>query len=129
MTDSIREIVPSTGLPAAVGPFSTGIIARGRTVFLSGQGPQDPATSRFVLGTVEEQARLALDNLGRALDNAGAGWSDVVRVGIYLADLDDFAAVNAVYRTYVIEPFPARTTIGATLLAGMKVEVDCIAVV
>ena len=123
-----REPVSSDGMPRAVGPFSTGIVGEGSTVFLSGQGPQDPATGEFVLGSVEQQARLALDNLTRALGNAGASWANVVRVGLYLADLDDFEAVNRVYRDYVVAPFPARTTIGAPLLAGMKVEVDCVAI-
>ncbi|MDF7775550.1 Rid family hydrolase [Sphingomonas sp. AOB5] len=123
-----REPVSSEGMPRAVGPFSTGMIAEGRMVFLSGQGPQDPATGEFVLESAEQQARLALDNLTRALANAGATWANVARVGIYLADLSDFETVNRVYRDYVVEPFPARTTIGAPLLVGMKVEVDCVAV-
>lgn len=125
----VREQLSSAGLPPAVGPFSAGITAKGKLLFVSGQGPQDPDTGDFLLGSIEDQTRLALDNLTRALSNGGAGWADVVRVGIYLADLDDFQAMNAVYRQYVVEPFPARTTIGADLLKGMKVEVDCIAVI
>ena len=123
-----RDPVSSAGMPPAVGPFSAGMVAQGTMVFLSGQGPQDPATGEFQLGSVEQQTRLALDNLTRALANAGATWANVVRVGIYLSDLSDFEIVNRVYRDYVVEPFPARTTIGAPLLKGMKVEVDCVAV-
>jgi 2-iminobutanoate/2-iminopropanoate deaminase len=122
-----RDIVSSAGLPPAVGAFSTGIIAEGRMVFLSGQGPQDPVTGSFILESVEQQTRLAFDNLTTALRNAGATWENVVRVGIYLSDLDDFAAVNAIYRSYAVSPYPARTTIGANLIEGMKVEVDCVA--
>jgi reactive intermediate/imine deaminase len=123
-----RNPVSAQGMPPAVGPFSAGMVVEGKLVFLSGQGPQDPATGEFFLGDVEQQTRIALDNLTRGLANAGASWANVVRVGIYLADLDDFAAVNRVYRDYVVEPFPARTTIGAPLLMGMKVEIDCVAV-
>lgn len=126
---AVRTAVSSEGLPAAVGPFSAGMVAEGRMVFLSGQGPQDPETGLFVLESVEQQARLTLDNLTTALRNAGATWSNVVRVGIYLLDLKDFAAVNSVYLEYARAPYPARTTIGANLLKGMKVEIDCVAVI
>lgn len=124
-----KTMVSADGLPRAVGPFSPGIAAKGTMLFLSGQGPQDPATGEFKLGAVEDEARIALDNLTRALSNAGADWRNVVRVGIYLSDLTLFEAVNRVYLEYVRPPFPARTTIGAPLLAGMKVEIDCLAMI
>ena len=118
----MREPV-SGGTPA--GPYTPGIIASGRQLYVSGQGPLREGA--VVSGTIEEETRLTLENVGVVLRNAGASFADVVRVGIYLADLDDFAAMNAVYAEFFDEPRPARTTIGAALL-GIKVEIDCIAV-
>lgn len=123
-----RIPIGSHGLPPGVGPFSAGMVAEGQLLFLSGQGPQEPASGEFILGDMAQQTRLALDNLTQALANAGADWSHVVRVGFYLSDLSDFPEMNRVYLDYVQAPFPARTTIGAPLLMGMKVEVDCVAV-
>lgn len=123
-----RISVASDGLPPAVGPFSAGMVVEGKLLFLSGQGPQDPESGEFRLGSIEDEARLALNNLTRALANAGADWSHVVRVGIYLSDLSDFAAANRVYLDFARPPYPARTTTGAPLLKGMKIEVDCVAV-
>jgi 2-iminobutanoate/2-iminopropanoate deaminase len=100
-------------------------VAEGRFVYVSGQGPfrdGEPAPE-----TIEEQTRVALDNLRRVLEEAGAGLGDVVRCGVFLADLDDFAAMNAVYAEKFPEPLPARTTVGAQL-PGIKVEIDCVAV-
>jgi 2-iminobutanoate/2-iminopropanoate deaminase len=109
--------------PAAA--YSPGIVAEGRFVFVSGQGPlRDGAV---LGGTIEEETRLALENLRSVLAQAGAGLEDVVKVGVFLADLDDFAAMNAVYAEAFPEPLPARTTVGAAL-PGIKVEIDCVAV-
>jgi 2-iminobutanoate/2-iminopropanoate deaminase len=96
-------------------------------LYVSGQGPQDPVTKGFRLGDFEQEVRLTLDNVGRVLTGAGTDWSHVVRVGVYLARKEDFAAFNAIYQEYVREPYPARTTIICTLLAGIAVEVDCVA--
>lgn len=116
--------------PAA--PYSPGILARGTTLWVSGQGPlRDGAV---VPGTIEQETALTLENVAAVLAAGGAGVADVVRVGVYLADLDDFAAMNAVYAEFFRArggegaPLPARTTIGAGLL-GIKVEIDCVAVV
>ncbi|MBS1860804.1 MAG: RidA family protein [Actinobacteria bacterium] len=107
------------------GAYSPGVIAEGRFVFVSGQASlRDGAV---VSGTVEEETRLALANLGAVLAEAGAGLEDVVRVGVYLADIEDFAAMNAVYAELMPAPLPARTTIGADL-PGIKVEIECVAV-
>ena len=108
------------------GPYSPGIVAEGRFVFVSGQGPTlDGADIR---GTIEEETRLVLDNVGRVLEQAGATFADVVRCNVFLVDLEDFAAMNSVYETYFPEPRPARTTIGCALRHEMKVEIDCMAV-
>ena len=117
----MREPV-SGGTPA--GPYTPGIIACGRQLFVSGQGPlRDGAV---VEGTIAEQTRLTLENVGVVLRNAGASFADVARVGVFLEDLDDFAAMNAVYMEFFDEPRPARTTVGARLM-GIRVEIDCVA--
>jgi 2-iminobutanoate/2-iminopropanoate deaminase len=108
------------------GPFSPGIVAEGRFVFVSGQGAF--RDGQRVVGTIEDETRLALDNLAHVLEAAGAPLDDVVRCNVYLADLADAPAMNAVYESVFRDPRPARTTVGAALLGDMKIEIDCIAV-
>jgi 2-iminobutanoate/2-iminopropanoate deaminase len=118
----MREAVEG---PAPTGAYSPGIIAEGRFLYVSGQGPiRDGAV---VSGTIEEQTRLTLENLLGVLEAAGAGSTDVVRCGVFLADIGDFDRMDAVYREFFGEPRPARTTVGAAL-TGIKVEIDCVAV-
>jgi 2-iminobutanoate/2-iminopropanoate deaminase len=118
----VKQAVQGT-TPA--GAYSPGVIAEGRFVYVAGQASlRDGAV---VSGTVEEETRLALANLRTVLAEAGADLEDVVRVGVYLADIGDFATMNAVYAEHFPEPLPARTTIGAAL-PGIKVEIDCVAV-
>jgi 2-iminobutanoate/2-iminopropanoate deaminase len=107
------------------GPYSPGIIAEGRFLYVSGQSPTREGVR--IVGTIAEETSLVLDNVGRVLAEAGATFADVVRCNVYLAEIDDFAAMNAVYETYFPEPRPARTTIGCVLRLEMKVEIDCIA--
>jgi 2-iminobutanoate/2-iminopropanoate deaminase len=122
-----RQAVSTTGAPAAIGPYSQGILADG-LVFCSGQLGLDPATGNLVDGGVEAQAERALKNLGAVLDAAGATFADVVKTTIFLVDIGDFAAVNAVYATFMPEPPPARSTVGvAALPKGGLVEVEAIA--
>jgi 2-iminobutanoate/2-iminopropanoate deaminase len=106
------------------GPYSPGIVAEGRFLFVSGQGPL--VDGQVVAGTIEEETELTLYNVGIVLERAGATFADVVRCGVFLTDLDNFARMNAVYERVFPEPRPARTTVG-TALIGMKVEIDCIA--
>jgi 2-iminobutanoate/2-iminopropanoate deaminase len=114
-------------LSPPVGPFSQAI-ASGGYVFLSGQVGQDPATGRMVEGGVEAEAEQVLANITRVLQAAGLGLSDVVRVGIYLLDIADFAAVNQVYARHFAEPYPARTTVAvAALPLGARIEIDLVA--
>jgi 2-iminobutanoate/2-iminopropanoate deaminase len=80
------------------------------------------------LGSFREQAELTFANVGRVLEAAGTSWENVVRVGIYLTDLKNFAEMNDIYKQYVVEPYPARTTIQAVLAPNVAIEVDCIAV-
>lgn len=118
----MREAVTGT---TPMGPYSPGIIAQGRFLFVSGQGPI--VDGQVVGATIEEQTRLTLENLGSVLSRAGASFADVVRCGVFLTDLDEFSRMNAVYETFFPEPRPARTTVGSDLI-GIKVEIDCVAV-
>ena len=112
--------------PAAIGPYSQAVQS-GRTVFLSGQIPLDPATGQLVEGDIATQARRVFDNLRAVCEAAGGSLDDVARVGIYLMDLEDFAAVNAVMAEAFTAPYPARSTIQVSgLPRGARVEVDAI---
>ena len=122
-----RQAVSSTGAPAAIGPYSQAIAIDG-LVFCSGQLGLDPATGAIVDGGVEAQAERSLRNLSAVLDAAGLTWADVVKTTIFLADMADFAAVNAVYGTYMPDPPPARSTVQAAALPkGGLVEIEAIA--
>jgi 2-iminobutanoate/2-iminopropanoate deaminase len=107
------------------GPYSPGIVAEGRFLYVSGQSPTRDGVR--VVGTIAEETQLVLDNVSRVLERAGASFADVVRCDVYLADIADFAAMNEVYERAFPEPRPARTTIGCVLRLEMKVEIDCIA--
>ena len=121
-----REPVSTAAAPAAIGPYSQAVRAGGH-VFLSGQIPLDPATGQLVEGDIALQARRVFDNLKAVCEAAGSSLDDVVRVGIYLMDLSDFAAVNAVMADYFHAPYPARSTIQVSgLPRGARVEVDAI---
>lgn len=118
-------ITPPNG--KAIGPYSLAI-ANGDLVFISGQIPLDSATGKLVEGDVGAQARQSLENLKAILDAAGLGFGHVVKTVIFLTDMADFAAVNEVYKAYVTEPYPARSTIAvAGLPLGAKVEIEMIA--
>ena len=108
-----------------VGAYSPGIVAEGRFAYVSGQGPlRDGVVSG---DTIQEQTRVALGNIAAVLASAGASLADVVRCGVFLADMADFRGMNDVYAEFFPEPLPARTTVGATL-PGILVEIDCVAV-
>ena len=121
-----RQAIATEHAPAAIGPYSQAV-RRGATVFLSGQIPLDPATGQLVEGDIAAQTRRVFDNLRAVCQAAGGTLEDVVRVGIYLTDLGDFATVNAVMADYFSAPDPARSTIEvAGLPRGARVEVDAI---
>jgi 2-iminobutanoate/2-iminopropanoate deaminase len=124
-----KQQIHTTTAPVPVGPYSQALKV-GDLVFVSGQGPADPATGKLVDGTVEEQTARVLDNLKAILEAAGASMADVVKVTAHLSDMSNFAAYNQVYATYFPDPKPARTTVGSSLpLPGMLVEIDVIAYV
>ena len=121
-----RQALSTADAPAAIGPYSQGIAA-GDLVFCSGQLGLDPATGNLVDG-VEAQAERSLRNLAAVLDASGLGFADVVKTTIFLADMADFASVNAVYARFMADPPPARSTVGvASLPKGGLVEIEAIA--
>ena len=123
-----RTPIQTEHAPAAIGPYSQATRA-GNTVFLSGQIPLDPATGEVVAGDIEAQARRAFDNLAAVVAAAGGSMADVARVGLYLTDLSQFAAVNAVMADYFDAPYPARSTIEVSALPkGVLFEVDAVLV-
>jgi 2-iminobutanoate/2-iminopropanoate deaminase len=122
-----HESVTTLHAPAPIGPYSQAILA-GKELFCSGQVAIDPATGELVGGDASAQARRALDNLGAVLTAAGFTFHDVVKTTIYLIDMNDFAAVNAVYESCFGASKPARSTVAvAGLPKGARVEIDCIA--
>ena len=124
---SKRSIVHSEQAPKAIGPYSQAVRV-GNALYLSGQTPLDPATGELVAGDISAQTRRVFENLKAVLAAADASFENVVRVGIYLTDLGDFAAVNEVMKTYFREPYPARSTIGvAALPRAAAVEIDMVA--
>ena len=119
--------VSTESAPKALGPYSQGIRA-GQFLFVSGQVPIDPATGELVKGSIGDQARRALENIGEILKAGGASFGNVVRTTVYLADLADFPAMNEVYGTFFVAPQPARSTIQAARLPrDARIEIDVIA--
>ena len=125
----MREAISAPYAPKAIGPYSPGIRA-GNLLFLSGQIPIDPATSNLVEGDIAVQTEQVMRNIAALLKAAGAGFEHVVRTTVFLADINDFAAMNAVYGRFVVNPPPARSTVQvAKLPRNARVEIDVIAVI
>lgn len=123
-----RQAISTSLAPAAIGPYSQAVRC-GNTVYLSGQIPLDPATGEVVAGDISAQATRVFENMRAVITAAGGSFDDVARVGIYLTDLGDFAAVNAVMASYFTAPYPARSTIEVSALPrAVKVEVDAVLV-
>jgi 2-iminobutanoate/2-iminopropanoate deaminase len=121
------------GAPRAIGPYSQAQVVRlhggNRMVFTSGQIGLDPASGELVPGGVAEQADRAMLNLAAVLEGAGLAFVDVVKTTVYLADMQDFAAMNEVYGRHLGDALPARTTIAAAgLPRGARIEIDAVAV-
>ncbi|RYZ63069.1 MAG: RidA family protein [Chitinophagaceae bacterium] len=107
------------------GAYSDGVVI-GDLLFVSGQASVDFATSKFVLGTIEDETTRTLENIKSILEVAGAGMNDVVKCTVHLADIDDFDRYNKVYSGFFEGIRPARTTVQSVLAEGLKVEIDCI---
>lgn len=121
------KTISTTAAPAAIGPYSQAVEANG-FVFASGQLPIDPSTGQFPEGGVKEQTRQSLMNAQAILREAGLELKNVVKTTVFLASMDDFAAMNEVYSSFFCEPFPARSAVAVkTLPKGALVEIECIA--
>lgn len=119
--------ISTQNAPAAIGPYSQAIEVNG-FVYASGQLPIDPATGAFPEGGVKEQTRQSILNVKAILEEAGLALSNVVKTTVYLADMDDFAAMNEVYSQFFVQPFPARSAIAVKALPkGALVEVEVVA--
>jgi 2-iminobutanoate/2-iminopropanoate deaminase len=124
---TVRRVVKTEGAPGAIGPYSQAVVAGG-FVYASGQIPIDPATGQFVEGDVREQTTQVLRNLSQVLEAAGSDLSRVVKTTVFLADMDDFAAMNETYATFFKEEPPARSTVQAARLPrDARVEIDVVA--
>jgi 2-iminobutanoate/2-iminopropanoate deaminase len=122
-----RTIVATDGAPAAIGPYSQAIVANG-LIFTAGQIPLDPETMKLVEGDITAQSERVLQNLAAVLAGAGSSFDLVVKTTCFLADLNDFAAFNAVYGRFLGNNPPARSTVQvAKLPMGALVEVECVA--
>lgn len=123
----MQKFVSTVEAPAAIGPYSQAVEAGG-FVFVSGQLPVDPSTGRFAEGGIGELTRRSLLNVQAILRAAGLGLENVVKTTVFLADMEDFAAMNAVYAEFFGTPAPARSAVAVkTLPKGARVEIECIA--
>jgi 2-iminobutanoate/2-iminopropanoate deaminase len=125
----VREPVSAPNAAKPIGPYSPGIRA-GNFLFLSGQVGFDPATGALVEDDITAQTEQVMRNIGALLNAAGTDFSSIVRTTVFLADMNEFAAMNAVYARYVVDPPPARSTVQvAALPRNARVEIDVIAIV
>jgi 2-iminobutanoate/2-iminopropanoate deaminase len=125
----MSEIDPMNvkGAAKPKGPYSP-VVRAGDFLYVSGQGPINPETQQVVLGDIQAQTKLTLENVERALASCGASRKDIVKCGVFLAQASDFAAMNEAYAPFFGETRPARTTVQAGLVEeGMKIEIDCVA--
>ncbi len=123
----MKKVISTTKAPAAIGPYSQAIQV-GNLVYTSGQIPIDPATGVFVEGGIREQTRQSLLNVKAILEEAGLTMSDVMKTTVFLADMNDFADMNAVYAEFFAEPYPARSAVAVKMLPkGALVEIEVVA--
>jgi len=121
----MRKVVRTSKAPLPQGVYSQAIVADG-FAFVAGQACVNPQTNEFEYGDIQSETRRTLENIRAILEAAGSSLQDVVRVGVFLADMNDFAAMNEVYKQFFTADQPARTTVGAQL-PKIKIEIDCIA--
>jgi len=125
----MKQVISTLQAPAAIGPYSQAIRV-GNLVYTSGQLPIDPASGAFPEGGITAQTRQSLLNVQAILAEAGLSMNDVVKTTVFLADMNDFAAINAVYADFFSEPFPARSAVAVkTLPKGAQVEIEVIAAI
>jgi 2-iminobutanoate/2-iminopropanoate deaminase len=125
----VKEVIATENAPGAIGPYSQAV-KTGNLVFCSGQIPIDPVTGEFVSPDVAEQTEQVLKNLSAVLEAAGSSLNNVVKTTVFLADMNDFAAMNEVYGRYFSDNKPARATVQAARLPrDARVEIECIAIV
>ena len=123
----MKKVISTTKAPSAIGPYSQAIQV-GNLVFTSGQIPIDPATGVFVEGGVKEQTRQSLLNVKAILEEAGLTMGDVMKTTVFMADMNDFVDMNAVYAEFFSEPYPARSAVAVkTLPKGALVEIEVVA--
>jgi len=123
----VKEIISTENAPGAIGPYSQAV-KTGNMVFVSGQIPIDPATGQFVSEDVAEQTQQVFKNLQAVLEAAGSGLDKVVKTTVFLADMNDFAAMNEVYGKFFTSDHPARATVQAARLPrDARVEIEAIA--
>lgn len=124
----MKEIISTENAPGAIGPYSQAVKV-GNMIFCSGQIPIDPTTGEFVSDDVAEQTEQVLKNLNAVLEAAGSSLNNVVKTTVFLADMNDFVAMNEVYARFFSDNKPARATVQAARLPkNARVEIDCIAV-
>jgi len=126
VSKSDKKTVSSPEFPKQLGPYSHAVVAGG-FVFVAGQGPINPKTQKMELGDIKSETRLELTNISNILKAANSSIDNVVKVSVFLADLNDFEAMNEVYREFFKDNYPARTTVQSVLRSGRKIEIDCIA--
>jgi 2-iminobutanoate/2-iminopropanoate deaminase len=123
----VRKAIVTDKGPKPLGPYSQAVI-EGDFIFLAGQGCTNPQTGKLELGDVRSETKRTFENIRAILEAAGSSLDDVTKCNVYLRDINDFAAMNEVYKTFFTAPFPARTTIQAGALpGGIAVEIECIA--
>jgi len=121
----VKQEVRTDGAPAPLGPYSQGIVAAGRFLFVAGQTAEDPVTGEMK-PDVRSQTERCLESIKAIIEKAGATMADVVRVNAYLKDMSKFSEFNEVYVRFFPKPYPARTTVGVDLPGGASVEMDAI---
>lgn len=127
--DHIKRAVAAPGAPKALGPYSAAVTV-GPFIYASGQTGIDPASGELAKGGVEGQTRQVLANMSAVLDAAGSSFADVLKTTVFLTDMADFPAMNAIYAEYFPEPFPARSTVQvAALPKGGVVEIEAVALI
>ena len=123
----MKQVISTHQAPAAIGPYSQAIRV-GNLLYTSGQIPINPATGSFVEGGIKEQTRQSLTNIKAILEEAGLTMAHVVKTTVFMADMNDFADMNAVYAEFFVEPYPARSAVAVkTLPKGALVEIEVVA--